>query len=137
MGGTISADRELSAEIPQRVNGGFCLQDWWHLRGRGFCDGGTCLGSWLGVRATHGGNRRVGWCAWKIRRNLARSSKGGERMHRRPADGFDGSERGQRHSCGNGRRGELSCIATPEGRGSAPNRRHLCVAGGKGYSRGQ
>ena len=29
------------------------------------------------------------------------SSKGGERLHRRPADGLDGSRRGQRYSCGN------------------------------------
>ena len=28
--------------------------------------------------------------------------EGDERLHRRPADGFDGSRRGQRHSCGIG-----------------------------------
>ena len=49
------------------------------------------FGELVGGKGFSGDKRRTGWCTWRrIRRSLELRSKGGERLHRRLADGFDG-----------------------------------------------
>ena len=61
---------------------------------RGTYGGGTSAtegdvwGKWLGARATQGGKRRIGWCAWTKNQNLALSSKGGERLGKQASKWF-------------------------------------------------
>ena len=54
--------------------------------GRSGCNGGSFLGSLLGVRATQRGKRKTGWI---IGNGDEENSNGGERLLRRLADGFD------------------------------------------------
>ena len=100
-------------------------------------EGDVCLGRLLGVRATQEGKGRTGWFACRrLCRPLKLCSNGGETIHKRPADDFDGSRTEQRHSCGNGM--TRTTVELPSG-SKRPRQRHppsTPVSGRGGGGRG-